>query len=113
VLSRGFENGRRRRHCRRLPKGGEKGGKEGHRFPAFLLAIRFSMENSTANELTVLMVSAFEKSLVVPAGGSTKVEVASGTYRVLGRVNAANVLPFSGIQDFESGSTHQESFYIK
>jgi hypothetical protein len=72
-----------------------------------------SIQNKTAYELTVLMAGAVEKSLVISAGGSQNVVVPAGTYRILGRVKAANVLPFYGTQDYASGGSYRESFYIK
>ncbi len=72
-----------------------------------------SIQNQTAYELTVLMAGAVEKSLVIPAGGSQNVVVPAGTYRILGRVKAGNVLPFFGTQDYASGGSYRESFYIK
>ncbi len=72
-----------------------------------------SIQNQTAYELMVLMAGAVEKSLIIPAGGSQNVVLPAGTYRILGRVKAANVLPFFGTQDYASGGSYRESFYIK
>jgi hypothetical protein len=72
-----------------------------------------SIENRTAYELTVLMAGPVEKSLVIPAGSSQNVLVPPGSYRILGRVKAASVLPFFGTQDYANGGAYRESFYIK
>lgn len=72
-----------------------------------------SIDNRTAYELTVLLAGPIERSLAVSAGGSQTVELPPGNYRVVGKVNAPNVLPFFGSQTYATGTSYSESFYIK
>lgn len=72
-----------------------------------------SIENRTSYLLTVLLAGPVEQSVSVASGATQKIVVPAGSYRVLGRVNAANVLPFYGNQDYSSGTEYSESFYIQ
>jgi hypothetical protein len=71
-----------------------------------------SLENQTAYELTVMVAGPLERSVTISPGSSQTVTLPVGTYRVVGRINASNVLPFFGTQQFSAGTSYQESFYV-
>jgi hypothetical protein len=72
-----------------------------------------SIQNQTTYQLTVLIAGPVERSVMVSPGASVDVALAPGSYKILGRVNASDVLPFYGTQDYATGGTYRESFYIK
>jgi hypothetical protein len=72
-----------------------------------------SIENQTAFELTVLMSGPVEKSLSINPGGTRTLEVPAGSYRILGRVAAPNVLPFVGTHSYSPGMSYPFKFYIQ
>jgi len=72
-----------------------------------------SIENRTGYELTVSVAGSVEKSISVQPGATRTMEVPPGSYRILGRVNASNILPFIGTHSYSSGVSYTLPFYIQ
>lgn len=73
---------------------------------------RLTITNQTAYSLTVMMDGPAERSVTVSPGDTETLVLAPGSYRVLGRVAAPNVLPFFGTQNYAVGTSYQESFHV-
>ena len=71
-----------------------------------------TVQNSTAYELSVFFDGPVSKELTLVPGGSQDVDLASGTFRVAGRVAAANVLPFYGEETYAGSARYSLKFYI-
>jgi hypothetical protein len=85
-----------------LGSGGAAGGRS-----------RLSIENRTEYELTVLMAGPAEESISLEPGATRSVDLTPGSYRVVGRVNASNVLPFAGTASYSAGTSYSSVFYIQ
>jgi hypothetical protein len=87
------------------PPTGSRGGGSG--------SPKLKITNSTSYGLTVDFAGAVERSLKLASGQSVEIELAPGSYRVLGRVDAPNVLPFLGDHNYEAGGSYTSSFYLE
>jgi hypothetical protein len=85
---------------RSLGSGGGAGGRS-----------KLSIENRTQYELTVLMAGPAEESISLEPGAVRSVDLAPGSYRVVGRVNSSNVLPFAGTNSYSAGMSYSSVFY--
>jgi hypothetical protein len=72
----------------------------------------FEVKNDTAYTLTVLFSGPTERRLELAPGASISVELLPGSYKLVGRVNAPNVLPSYGEHLFNLGSSGVK-FYIQ
>jgi hypothetical protein len=72
-----------------------------------------SIENRTDYELTVLMAGPVEESISVEPGATQTRDLPAGSYRVLGRVKASNVLPFVGTHSYSAGTSYSSAFYVQ
>jgi hypothetical protein len=72
-----------------------------------------SIENRTQYELTVLMAGPAEESISLEPGAVRSVDLAPGSYRVMGRVNASHVLPFAGTNSYSAGMSYSSVFYVQ
>jgi len=71
------------------------------------------IQNHTQFDLSILMDGPTSRSISVPAGDTLPAaEILPGSYRVLGRANAPNVLPFLGTQQYSGGSAYTLSFSV-
>lgn len=70
-----------------------------------------AVRNLTAYRLTVLFSGVSSRRVIVAPQGSANVALATGSYNVAARVDAAHVLPFAGTQSF-SGGSYATSFYL-
>jgi hypothetical protein len=71
-----------------------------------------TVQNSTAYELSVFFKGPVSKKLTLAPGASQDVDLAPGTFRVAGRVAAANVLPFYGEETYAGSARYSVKFYI-
>lgn len=71
----------------------------------------FGVKNDTAYSLTVLFGGPSEQRVELAPSGSTSVSLLSGSYKIVGRVNAANVAPSYGDYVLDATSAGIE-FYI-
>jgi hypothetical protein len=72
-----------------------------------------SIENGTAYRLIVLMTGGVELRISIEPHQIVTQELPAGSYRVVGRVGAPNVLPFYGPQVFGAGVQCSSHFYIR
>jgi hypothetical protein len=70
------------------------------------------VKNSTAYELSVFFDGPVTTKLTIMPGASQDVELAPGTFRVAGRVTAADVLPFYGEETYSGSAHYSIAFYI-
>jgi len=70
-----------------------------------------TVQNETAYTLTVLFSGPGERRIEIAPRSSTSVNLTSGTYKVLGRVNASNVLPSYGEHQLAGAASIR--FYIQ
>jgi hypothetical protein len=71
-----------------------------------------TFKNSIADELHVFLDGPTSVKLTLAAGSSQKLDVSGGVYRVAGRVDAANILPFYGEETYASSAQYSMEFYI-
>jgi hypothetical protein len=71
----------------------------------------FQVKNDTSYNLTVLFGGPTERRVEVAPGGSVSTDLQSGSYKIVGRVNAANVTPSYGDYVLDATSAGIE-FYI-
>jgi hypothetical protein len=71
-----------------------------------------TVKNSTAYELSVFFDGTVSTKLALMPGASQELDLAPGTFRVAGRVAAANVLPFYGEETYASSARYSLTFYI-
>jgi hypothetical protein len=72
----------------------------------------FEVKNNTPYTLTALFSGPIERRVEVPARGSISIELPAGSYKLVGRVDAPNVLPSYGEHVFDASSAGLE-FYIQ
>ena len=70
-----------------------------------------SLVNQTIYTLTVTFYGSPERSVAIPAGQSTELDLAPGAYRVLG-VAAGPVVPFVGHDNYLAGGEYKQTFFI-
>jgi tetratricopeptide (TPR) repeat protein len=70
------------------------------------------IENRTPFSLRVVFSGPTDQEIALAAGATQSLTLPAGTYRVLGRVGAPNVLPFYGEQIYESGTRYTSQFFI-
>lgn len=70
------------------------------------------IKNDTGYTLTLVYEGQAGTTVTVPAHQSSTVSLPAGSYRVMGRVSAPNVLPFIGDQTTGVGDILETSFYI-
>jgi hypothetical protein len=70
-----------------------------------------TIKNSTAYELSVFFDGPVSTKVVLSPGASQDLDLAAGTFKVAGRVAAANVLPFYGEETYGS-ARYSVTFYI-
>jgi hypothetical protein len=70
-------------------------------------------ENRTTYTLTVLFGGPVEREERIPAGGSGRIQLPAGIYKVVGRVPAPDVLPSFREQRCDSGMTYPSKFEIR
>ena len=71
-----------------------------------------NIKNDTGYSLTIVYEGQSGTTVTVPAHQTSTVSVSAGSYRVMGRVSAPNVLPFIGDQSVGPGDLLETSFYI-
>jgi hypothetical protein len=71
----------------------------------------FQVKNDTAYSLTVLFGGPSEQRVELAPSSSTSVNLLSGSYKIVGRVNAANVTPSYGDYSLDATSAGIE-FYV-
>ena len=71
-----------------------------------------TVRNSTAYELSVFFDGRISQKLTLAPGASQDLDLAPGTFRVAGRVAAANVLPFYGEETYAGSARYSVEFYI-
>lgn len=69
--------------------------------------------NATTYLLSVYLAGPQGQTLTIGGGQTISLRLAAGRYSVGARVNAANVVPFSGQWDLEGGCAHRSQFYIQ
>jgi hypothetical protein len=72
----------------------------------------FEVKNNTPYTLTALFSGPIERRVEVPARGSISIDLPAGSYKLVGRVDAPNVLPSYGEHVFDASSAGLE-FYIQ
>ena len=72
----------------------------------------FEVKNDTAYTLTALFSGPTDRRVEVAPGGSIAVDLLPGSYKLVGRVNAPNVLPSYGEHVFNASSSGVK-FYIQ
>jgi tetratricopeptide (TPR) repeat protein len=71
-----------------------------------------TVRNSTAYDLSVFFDGSVAKKLTLAPGSSQDLDLAPGTFRVAGRVAAADVLPFYGEETYADSARYSVTFYI-
>jgi len=71
-----------------------------------------SVVNQTVYTLTVTFYGSTERSVKITAGQSLELDLAPGTYRVLGRTDIPTVLPFVGNDNYAAGAKYESTFYV-
>jgi hypothetical protein len=72
----------------------------------------FEVKNNTPYTLTALFSGPIERRVEVPPRGSISIGLPAGSYKLVGRVDAPNVLPSYGEHVFDASSAGLE-FYIQ
>jgi hypothetical protein len=72
----------------------------------------FEVKNNTPYTLTALFSGPIERRVEVAPRGSISIDLQPGSYKLVGRVNAPNVLPSYGEHVFDASSTGVV-FYIQ
>jgi hypothetical protein len=80
--------------------------------PAVSVRTTMNIKNSTAYELSVFFDGPVSQKLTLAPGASQDLDLAPGTFRVAGRVAAANVLPFYGEETYAGSARYSVTFYI-
>jgi len=70
------------------------------------------VKNDTAYTLTTLFSGPTDRRVEVPPGGVIFVELTPGAYKVVGSVDAPDVLPSYGDHSFDAGGTNL-TFYVQ
>jgi hypothetical protein len=70
------------------------------------------IENRTSYSLRVAFSGPADRETTIDPGATQTVSLPAGTYRVLGRVDAPNVLPFYGQQKYDSGMKYTSQFFV-
>jgi hypothetical protein len=70
------------------------------------------VKNDTGYTLTLVYGGQLGTTVDIPAHQSSTVSLPAGSYRVMGRVSAPNVLPFIGDETVGPGDIFETSFYI-
>ena len=65
----------------------------------------FEVKNDTAYTLTALFSGPIERRVEVAPGASISVELPPGAYKLVGRVNAPDVLPSYGEHTFDQSNS--------
>jgi hypothetical protein len=78
--------------------------------PAAAGIASLTIQNDTSYSLTVLLSGPVEQRMEIPARSSASVTLATGTYKAVGRVNDANVLPSYG--QYQLDGVQGIKFYI-
>jgi hypothetical protein len=76
------------------------------------LDVLYVIENRTSYPLRVVFSGPADQEITVVPGAAQTITLPAGTYKVLGRVNAPNVLPFYVEQFYESGTKYTSQFFI-
>ena len=74
--------------------------------------VSIKIKNDTEYILTLVYEGQSGTTVTIPAHQTSTVSVPAGSYRVMGRVSAPNVLPFIGDQTVGPGDILETSFYI-
>jgi hypothetical protein len=72
-----------------------------------------TITNATRYNLRILVSGPTSGQYSIPAGATQDVPVSAGSYRLLGRVSAPNVLPFYGSPTYASGMKYLYRFFIQ
>jgi hypothetical protein len=72
-----------------------------------------TVKNSTPYELSVYYDGSVSTKLTLSPGASQELDLAPGTFRVAGRVAAANVLPFYAEETYTSSTSYSMTFYTR
>lgn len=72
-----------------------------------------TVENGTSYVLRVAFSGPVDQEIELQPGEKRSLMLPVGTYRVLGRVSAPNVLPFFGTQSYEGGAEYPSRFHIQ
>jgi hypothetical protein len=72
---------------------------------------RLEIRNDTSYALTILLSGPVEQRIEIAAGATVSAEMQAGTYRVVGRANAANVLP--SYNQWQLAGAAQIRFYVQ
>jgi hypothetical protein len=75
--------------------------------------VRRTIENRTAHALRVLFSGPLDIAIELPAGNVQSITLPAGTYKVVGKVSAASVLPFYGEQTYAAGDEYRSHFDIE
>jgi hypothetical protein len=74
---------------------------------------RYKIKNSSAYSLRVLLSGPTEQDVRIPANSSRSAGLPPGQYKILGKVDSPNVLPFFGEKAFPVGSECASEFFIE
>lgn len=72
-----------------------------------------TIENGTSYQLRVMFSGAVEREATIPPGQKQSIDLPVGAYKVVGRVGAANVLPFYGQESYKAGEECAVQFYVQ
>jgi tetratricopeptide (TPR) repeat protein len=74
---------------------------------------RLSIENATQYVLQVYLSGPETRSVSIPAGGSSVIDLQTGAFKLAAEIPNSSILPFYGEQTFSSGTAYVEKFYIQ
>jgi hypothetical protein len=72
-----------------------------------------AITNGTQYSLRILASGPTEGQYTISPGATQQIEVSPGSYKIVGRVSASNVLPFYGTETYASGSKYAYRFFVK
>ena len=74
---------------------------------------RLTIENGTQYEIHVYLSGPETHSASIPAGGTSVLDLQSGTLKLAAEIPNSSIVPFYGEQTFSNGTTYMEKFYIQ
>lgn len=74
---------------------------------------RLTIENGTPYALNVYLSGPEKRSVSIPAGGTSVVDLQAGAFKLAAEIPDSSVIPFYGEQTFSSGTAYMEKFYIQ
>jgi hypothetical protein len=72
-----------------------------------------AITNSTQYSLRILASGPTPGDYTILPGATQDITVSPGSYKIVGTVSASDVLPFSGTEDYASGTKYVYRFYIR